>query len=144
MFDWPEPSHTSPTRTSFTMIGVSPAFLPAMVISNGPPGFNFPRRTVHFPVASAVADLVWPLNLMVPFAAGSAVPHIGTGIPLCSTMWSLKSVEGSTSAEANVAKQSMTQRDATMERGGANLIRILDSALGNEANPIGKLFAERR
>ena len=86
MFDWPDPSHTSPTSTSFTTIGASPALLPAIVISNGPPDFSLVRRTIHLPVASAVADLVWPLNLIVTFSAGSAVPQIGTDIPLCNTM----------------------------------------------------------
>ena len=115
MFDWPDPSHTSPTRTSFTTIGASPGLLPAIVISNGPPALSLVRCTIHLPAASAVADLVWPLNLMVIFSAGSAVPQIGTGMSLCNTMWSPKSAEGFTCADAAAAQHIVMQRDARSE-----------------------------
>jgi hypothetical protein len=47
---------------------------------------SFFRRTIHLPAVSAVADVVWPLNLIVTFSAGSAVPQMGTDMPLCNTM----------------------------------------------------------
>src|ERR1017187_808374 len=126
MLDWPDPSHTSPIRTSFTTTGTSPALLPAIVISNGPPALSLVKRNIHFPLASAVADLVWPLNLIVIFSAGSAEPQIGTSMPLCNTMWSLNSAEGLTSADAFAAKHIVTQRNAMSER----LRELIEFAVG--------------
>src|ERR1017187_5165275 len=115
MFDWPDPSHTSPTSTSLTVIAAL-SFLPAIVIVYGPPDFSFANRTIHVPVASAVADFVWPLNFTVIFSPGSAVPQMGTCMPFCSTMWSLIKALGFTSARAEAARNSVAQRDETSRR----------------------------
>src|ERR1035437_1066254 len=88
MFDWSEPTHTSPTSTSLTMIGALP-FLPVMVMVKGPPDFSFASRPVHLPSASAIADLVWSWNFTVIFSPGSAMPQTGSAMSLCNTMWSL-------------------------------------------------------
>jgi hypothetical protein len=40
---------------------------------------------------------------------------MGTSVPLCKTMWSLKSVEGLTAALAASVKQRVVQRDAMSE-----------------------------
>ena len=99
MFDCPDPTQTSPTKISFTVI----EFFPAIVISAGPPGFNFASFTIHLPSAPAVADFVCPSNFTVTFSPGSAVPQTGTTIPFCNTAWSLNSEEGLTSARAATA-----------------------------------------
>src|ERR1017187_3432249 len=115
MFDWPDPSHTSPTSTSLTVIAAL-SFLPAIVIVYGPPDFSFANRTIHVPVASAVADFVWPLNFTVIFSPGSAVPQMGTCMPFCSTIWSPNKVLGFPSARAEAARNSVAQRDKTSRR----------------------------
>ena len=66
------------------------------------------------PCASAVAERVWPLRVTATFSPGVAVPQMGTSVPLCKTMWSLKSVEGLTAALAASVKQRVVQRDAKM------------------------------
>src|ERR1035438_10391628 len=119
MFDWPDPSHTSPTSTSLMTIGTpgAPPFLPVIVIVKGPPDFSFANRTIHVPVASAVADFVWPLNFTVIFSPGSAVPQMGTCMLFCNTMWSLNKALGFTSARAEAARNSVAQRDEMSRRG---------------------------
>src|SRR5665213_2843734 len=109
MLDWPEPSQTSPMRTSFTVI----EFFPERVISKGPPGLRWERRTTHLPSAPATADFVCFLKVTVTFSPGSAVPHTGTDMPLWRTMWSLNSEEGFTSASVVAANDSMAQQERT-------------------------------
>ena len=74
--------------------------VPAMVISNGPPARRSVRRTIHLPAALVAAVCFWPVSVTVTCSPGLAVPQMGTDMPLCSTMWSLKSVAGLTSARA--------------------------------------------
>ena len=51
MFDWPEPSHTSPTSTSL-MVRVFFPFTPSVC---GPPAGSLSNRTTHLPSAAALA-----------------------------------------------------------------------------------------
>src|SRR5258706_1430334 len=85
MFDWPEQTQTSPTKTFFNVI----VFFPATTISNGPPAFNGLSVTDHLPPASAVGLTGCFLNVTVTFSPGAAVPQIGTFVSRCKTMFSL-------------------------------------------------------
>src|ERR1035437_5381256 len=118
MFAWPDPSHTSPTSTSLMTIGTpgAPPFLPAIVIVYGPPDFSFANRTIHVPVASAVADFVWPLDFTVIFSPADATPHTGADMRSCNTMWSLNRAWGFSSARAEARRNSVAQRDETSRR----------------------------
>ena len=80
------------------------------------------------PCASAVAERVWPLSVTATFSPGVAVPQMGASVPLCKTMWSLKSAEGLTWARTASVKQSVTQRDARSESLFSKFINCLVGA----------------
>ncbi len=82
MFDWPEPSHTSPSNTSLN----STVLAPLTVSVKGPPAFIGSSLSDHFPSLLAVADFDWSPMVTVTFSAGSAQPQTGSGVSRCSTM----------------------------------------------------------
>ena len=94
MFDWPEQTQTSPTRTSTT----STLFFPSIVMANGPPASSFASRTSHLPSGPASAATSCPWNLTVTFSPGSAEPQTGTDRPRWSTAPGENSGAGVTSA----------------------------------------------
>ena len=107
MFDCPDPSHTSPTSTSWIVI----VFRPAIVICVAPAiGGSGASRTVHLPSAPASADCDCPSSVTVTRSPGVARPHTGTGIPCCTTMWSENSAAGVTSARATPPNNVTTAR----------------------------------
>jgi len=55
------------------------------------------------------------------------VPQMGTSVPLCKTMWSLKSVEGLTAALAAAVKHNVAERDAMSD---SLLIRFIYFLVG--------------
>src|SRR4051812_38400914 len=99
MFDWPEPTQTSPTSTLCTVTVV----LPATVISYGPPALSGPKRTAHRPSAPVVVDSLAPATVTVTFSPGSAQPHTRAFAPCWSTMLSPTSAGSLTTALAGVA-----------------------------------------
>ena len=105
----------------------------SIVISNGPPAFNFSRRTVHLPLASATAVFVCPFKLTDTFSAGSAVPQIGTAIPLCNTIWSLNRFEGFTSPAAKPAKYSVAKRNARI---GRVFVKFIETSGASKLNAL--------
>src|SRR5581483_8141320 len=84
MLDWPEQTHTSPTRTLVSFTGLSSG--PVTVNSNGPPAGNGPIFATHFPSGPAVAVAVLPLKLTVTCLPGSVQPQTGSTTSRCSTM----------------------------------------------------------
>src|ERR1700686_2558492 len=100
MFDCPETSHTSPTRTSLSSI----LFLPSMVIE---PGVAFAciasSRIIHFPSLSAVVLLAFPAKRTVTGSPASAVPQIGTARSRCNPIASLITSGSTTFARTAVA-----------------------------------------
>src|SRR6185369_2338674 len=84
MFDWPEQTQTSPTRT-FLMVKV---LLPVIVRSNGPPGFNGPIFVAQLPVLSVNVFAFLPAISIETSSPGSPWPQTRTCCPLCSTMLS--------------------------------------------------------
>src|SRR5262245_22917038 len=84
MFDWPEPSHTSPIRTSSS----SRVLLPLIVIV-WPLALaaNFGRATFQLPFSSALAVALLPPNDTVTDSSLSAQPQTVTGLSRWTTMW---------------------------------------------------------
>jgi hypothetical protein len=52
------------------------------------------------------------LSVTATFSPGVAEPQTGTSVPLCKTMWSLKSAEGLTAVPAAAVKHNVAERDA--------------------------------
>ena len=112
MFDWPEPSHTSPTRMLVRVL-VSPD---VMTRDCGvKEAFNLPSFTSHLPSASARVDLLWPANFTATSAPGAAQPQTGTACCCWSTMLSPKmagSFNAAASAECASANFNMSTAPA--------------------------------
>ena len=100
MFDWPEPSQTSPTSTSEKVT----VFWPLTVSVCGPAAASGASFTDHLPSAPAFAVAVWPAIVTVTSSPGAAVPHTGTAVARWSTMWLPKMAGSFTSARAAMAK----------------------------------------
>src|SRR5690606_35938142 len=94
MFDWPEQSHTSPNRISFSTI----LFLPFISIECGPPAFAGDNCTCQLPAASAAARYVFPFTFTVIFSFGEAHPHTVSFVSRCRIMLSLISAGSLTCA----------------------------------------------
>ena len=112
MFDWPDASHTSPTRTSFTVI----ALFPLIFSSNGPPAASGSSFTSHLPSCPAVTVLVCPLIATAIFSPASALPKTGAARPDCNIMWSEKANGSLTSATVGPAVRIPAVRIVQMER----------------------------
>src|ERR1035441_3842031 len=100
MFDCPDPSHTSPTKTSLM------ATLP-MLISSGPAATSGFSHTVHFPFSAAFTVTLCPWKSTFTLSPGSAHPQMRTGIPCWSTIWSeinAGSLTAPCSAQATVSR----------------------------------------
>src|SRR4030095_12052546 len=82
MFDWPDATHTSPTRMSATVMRLAP---PEMANSYGPPAFIAGNTTRHAPVSSVVALLMCRFNVTETVVFGVAHPQMGMGVPRWST-----------------------------------------------------------
>ncbi len=73
MFDYPEPTQTSPTRRPSTLILLSPE----IVITNGPPGCRLFDRSTHCSSLSAAAPYSLPSrNLTAICSPGAPLPLI--------------------------------------------------------------------
>src|SRR5438105_2578466 len=105
MLDWPEPSQTSPTRTSWIVREL-------IVMSSGPAATSGRSQAVHLPFSAAFAETVWPWKLTLTLSPGSAVPQTRTGMPCWRTMWSEIRAGSLTAAcrAAAVAKRQMSFR----------------------------------
>ena len=115
MFDWPEPSQTSPTRMLVNTF-VSPD---SMTRDRGrEEAFNLPSFTSHRPSAAARVDLLWPANVTVTLAPGAAQPQTGTGICRCNTMLSPKMAGIFSSARAEICAAKSTPASAKLRRKG--------------------------
>jgi hypothetical protein len=82
MFDWPEPSHTSPTSTSLT----SMLFVPFTVRASPSATCSGSSFTCHLPCASAVVVFDCPAMATLMVSPGEAVPQIGAALSRWSTM----------------------------------------------------------
>jgi hypothetical protein len=111
MFDWPEQTQTSPTRT-FLKVSV---LRPATVNSNGPPALCGPTKTSQRPRASAVALALSPRNETVTRSPGSAQPQTRALRPCCKTMLSPMTDGTRTSARAAPARESSRKRNAARD-----------------------------
>ena len=96
MFDCPDPTHTSPTSTSFSTM----VFLPFTVSESAGPTLSGSSFTRQSPLASAFVVLVCPAMLTVTSSSGAAVPQTGAGTSRCKSMWSEKTGGNFTSARS--------------------------------------------
>src|SRR5436305_1013097 len=117
MFDCPEPTHTSPTRTSSIVI----VFEPETVSLSGPPAVRGSSLTLHLPSWSAVAVFSWERNLTVTFSSGAALPQTGTARSRWRTMWSENRGGNWTAARALPARPSA----ATTAHASRRVMRVL-------------------
>ncbi len=83
MFDWPDASHTSPTRTSLT-VSVVPPF--TVSVCGSPAASSGSSFNVHWPSASAFVAFDFPAMETVTSSPGAAQPHTATAASLCKTM----------------------------------------------------------
>ena len=116
MFDWPEPTQTSPTRTSFNSI----LFLPLTVRVWGlPSAFLAGSVTFQLPLPSALVLTLLSPNWTTTSSLGSAHPQIGSGLSRCRTMWSPTTLGSRTSARAEATDRTHSEqamRPDTMSR----------------------------
>src|SRR5690349_2261539 len=111
MFDWPDPSHTSPTITSL----ITMLFAPAIVISSGPAAVSGFNQASHLPFAADLVDTLCPWNSTRTASPGSAEPQIRTGMPSCNTMWSEITDGSLTAAERMPASGNRSSHFATLD-----------------------------
>src|SRR5688572_22995024 len=112
MLDCPEPTQTSPTRTSLMMIGLEPA--PAIFSSSAPPAVTGSSLSDHLPCWSDVADFLCPRNVTSTFSPAPAVPQTGTGTSLWRTIWSLNIGGSVTAAAAGDAAHTNSSADTVL------------------------------
>src|SRR5579871_1627973 len=86
MFDCPEQTQTSPTKT----LTNATTFFPDTISWKGPPALSGSSLIIHFPSLPALTVLVCSSNVTVIFSPAFAHPQIGIGIFLCNTMLSPK------------------------------------------------------
>ena len=132
IFDCPEQSHTSPTRTSVKRVTSDPSpltsnfspltsnfspltsnfspltsnFSPLTSNIYGPPAFILGRSTRQRPEASAVVAYCLPHQLTRTRSPASAVPQTGMGLPRCSTMpdWNIWGITTLAPADSEAAR----------------------------------------
>src|SRR5215217_2640136 len=105
MLDCPEPSQTSPTRTSSS----SRVLLPLMVIFCALAlASNLGRVTFHLPSSSALAVAALPPKLTVTDSPLSAQPQTTSGLSRWTTMWLAETDGTVTSADAEVVNSART------------------------------------
>src|SRR5882724_1112352 len=97
MLDWPDATHTSPTKTSVKAIVLFPI---TVKVPASLPGSIWFRLTRHVPSAVAVVVCFWFLKVTVIFSPGDAQPQMGSFDFCCKTMWSPKMAGSRTSARA--------------------------------------------
>ena len=87
IFDWPEHTHTSPSKILFNVIVVSPGVAMLSVCGAAFAGADG-RVASHVPsvVVVAVTGALSQLAVMVMMLAAFAVPHILAGLSRCITM----------------------------------------------------------
>src|SRR4051794_31050712 len=113
MLDWPEPSQTSPTRTSSS----SMVLLPLMVIFCALAlASSLGRVTFHLPSSPALAVASLPPKLTVTDSPLSAVPQTTIGLSRWTTMWLAKTDGTVTSADAEDASSATTPQASRTER----------------------------
>src|SRR6185295_17963198 len=105
MFDWPEHTQTSPTRTFLN----DRALLPVMFKVKGPPDLSGPIIVCQCPPSSVTTDALFPAISTVTRSLGFAQPQIRTFLPCCKTMLSPMSDGTRTSADALATSVSVTK-----------------------------------
>src|SRR3569833_357526 len=83
MFDWPEHSHTSPTRMSFD-VATAPDSARTLSVC-GPPAAIAGNVASHRPFESARALAETPAMEAVTVSPGVLHPHTRTGVSRCNT-----------------------------------------------------------
>ena len=112
MFDWPEPTHTSPMRMSSSSI----LFLPLTVMLWAlPSAFMAGSTTFQLPWASALAVAVASSSFTVTSSPGSAQPQIGNGRSRCNTMWLPMTLGSLTSARTWGTLDDTSRKTKTMQ-----------------------------
>jgi hypothetical protein len=115
MFDCPDPSHTSPTRTSLIATLL-------MFISSGPAATSGFSHAVHLPFSAAFTVTLCPWKSTFTLSPGSAEPQMRTGIPCWSTIWSEINAGSLTAAES---------AHATVNRPKSLPILCINTSTGN-------------
>src|SRR4028118_1671173 len=121
MFDWPEASHTSPTRI---LVRVT-VFLPLITRSAGTRlAGSAGRSTRHLPAASAVVAAVLPEKETETFSPASAVPQTGIGLSRWRTALSLNTKAGTTSARTGAPGHVAPRQPRVRQNRGLRIISV--------------------